>query len=395
MPIFQCEADMQDWLLKEIEKNNGDINSIISNYEEFCNLYQNTTLKSKVLNSFNNSIKSLFETEILSDNKNISFVDSDILKPDFVLFSYSTESLVLIELKNSSNATREAGTELGAYSYELSSYFPNIPKLDFVYVIISNNFPTLLLHHVRNMIFIQKLNVLCLRPIRVGGEIKLEILEYTNILDMEIFPDRIHRNRRIPASSLQSFQICVYDDELQKGSNDFTRLDKYINILKTALNNMAIMGNNLNSNGFAILWKDNYESLAPYSVSVIYLPSYEQMRLQDEKNVEIFRNLNKLFDEYTPVFGNSIKYIAKEVKTMMRFEENCSVDYEGFMDFRTWLKTNPFRCCYLSFVSWGELFRDYHMQIFHEISNENEEYFNGDHADVAYKFIDYCIDIDS
>ena len=62
------------------------------------------------------------------------------------------------------------------------------------------------------------------------------------------------------------------------------------------------------------------------------------------------------------------------------------------MDFRTMIKNQTIMFKYLSFVSWGSLFRDYHMQILHEISTENENWLNERNAYIACEFIDFCID---
>lgn len=393
MNIFNCEKDMQEWLSSELKKNDGSFISIICNVDQFNDFYREGKIKHKVLDSFYRSLSSLYETKILSEDKNISYTSGESLKPDFVLYSYSNESLILVELKNSKNATREAGTELGAYNYELSSYFPNMPKLDFVHIIISNYFPTLLLHCIRNMILIQGLNVLCLMPVCVEGLIRLQIIDYQMILNLNLFPYYSNSNR-IPASLLQSFQVCIYDDELQKGGNDFNRLDKYINLLKTALNNMSLMGEKLNSNGFAILWKDrNTEtSLAPYSISVVYMPAYEQIKLLDREYIDVYRNMNKALNEFPSVVGVSILAIANEVEKLFLFDENISIRYEGFMDFRMWSKIDPSRCDYQAFVSWGELFRGYHMQLLHELSDDGF-YLNENNAYVACEFLNFCIDI--
>ena len=389
MSIFRYEKNMQEWLEDALKENHGELYSLIHNAESFEKMYKNQS-KNKILFSFYNSLLSLHETEMISANENISYKKGESLKPDLMLYSYTTESLVLIELKNSSNATREAGTELGAYNYELLSYFPNIPKLDIVHVIISNEYPDLLLHHIRNMIFIQNLNILCLKPIVVQEEIRLEIIDTDLIEEVNFLPPLNNRDK-IPASLLQSFQICIYDDELQKGGEDYSRLDKYINLFKTALNNMANTGNKLNSNGFAILWKDRSEiSLAPYSISVVYMPSFEQMRFIDSN--EIYEKLRDTLDEFPTIFGNSIRAIASEVEKIMRFDNNCSISYEGFMDFGTWVNMDPLRCNYVSFISWGELFRDYHLKILNEISIESESWLNETHPYIACEFIDFCID---
>ena len=42
------------------------------------------------------------------------------------------------------------------------------------------------------------------------------------------------------------------------------------------------------------------------------------------------------------------------------------------MDFGTWVNMDPLRCNYVSFISWGELFRNYHLKILNEISIESE-----------------------
>ena len=152
---------MQEWLEDALKENHGELYSLIHNAESFEKMYKNQS-KNKILFSFYNSLLSLHETEMISANENISYKKGESLKPDLMLYSYTIESLVLIELKNSSNATREAGTELGAYNYELLSYFPNIPKLDIVHVIISNEYPDLLLHHIRNMIFMWGSDNICI-----------------------------------------------------------------------------------------------------------------------------------------------------------------------------------------------------------------------------------------
>lgn len=62
------------------------------------------------------------------------------------------------------------------------------------------------------------------------------------------------------------------------------------------------------------------------------------------------------------------------------------------MDFGTWVNMDPLRCNYVSFISWGELFRDYHLKILNEISIESESWLNETHPYIACEFIDFCID---
>lgn len=394
MSIFRTEREMQQWLLKELKDNYGDFSKIISNCSKFEEYYHSAECSpNKVLDSFYSSLQSLYEITVLSDDRNISSIKGEVLKPDFVLFSHTTESLVLVELKNSPKTTREAGTELGAYNYELSNYLPNIPKLDFVHVIISNDYPVLLKHHIRHMIFLQDINILCLRPIRYQNRVTLEIINYNELYEN----NGLFFNRKIPASVLQSFQICIYDELLQQGSNDFNRLDEYLNLFKTALHNMSIIGNKLNSNGFAILWKDRYErySLAPYSISIVYLPSYEQYKLDIPEFLEIYKNLNSILDEYPPTFGKTIEVIANEVRKVLSFDKDCSVRYEGLMDYRTWLNQDPLRCNYIAFTCWGEYFHEKHINTLNKLSIEEGQFLEKDNAYIGCEFLYECIDENS
>ena len=43
----------------------------------------------------------------------------------------------------------------------------------------------------------------------------------------------------------------------------------------------------------------------------------------------IYEKLRDTLDEFPAIFGNSIRAIASEVEKIMRFDNICSISYEG------------------------------------------------------------------
>ena len=118
--FFESEKEMQKWLSNELS-NEKFLTDLILNIEEFENFKPNSLASKKIFQSFTHSLKSLYNTSVISEDENISFKKGDSLKPDFLLYALETESVVIVEIKNSGHATREGGTELGAYASEVKS----------------------------------------------------------------------------------------------------------------------------------------------------------------------------------------------------------------------------------------------------------------------------------
>lgn len=166
MSLFNSESEMQSWLEDEL-KNLHDFAELIENkdYLENPDTIAGTILEKKYLNSFSETLSSLYSNVLISQNENISLSKRNILKPDLILYSGDNEGVVIIELKNAISATRQLGTEILAYANEIKSYLPLISDNDIYFVIISNEWPTLLKHFIFYEIYWQNKNIICLEPI--------------------------------------------------------------------------------------------------------------------------------------------------------------------------------------------------------------------------------------
>lgn len=346
---FSKESNMQEWLSERF--NAGEtLYELIINDEEFLEYEPASITSKKIFESFSNSLKSLDVTSVVSENINISLDKSDSLKPDFILYAAETESIVIVEIKNSGHATREGGTEIGAYASEIKSYIPFISDGDIVNVIISPEWPTLIKHHIFHEIFWSNRNIICLEPIEVEGAIKLRIKDVSLIDDENVA-------LKIGNLHLGGFHICLYDNELYGNNPDRNRLDSNIEQMKTAINAMAIKGNSQRTHGFAFLWKDNWEmSLAPYMITVANFAPYKSIeRLFHDESIElndIVYEFVNIIKDYDPMgHGQSLSSITDAGEAFLN--SFCSPRPEGF---HTWdvLKENMLgRSDLISFHAWG------------------------------------------
>ncbi len=147
--IFASEAEMQGWLSKAMDESEG-LADLITNAACLENAVVNSPAEQALLDAAKNALESLYITQVIFENQNISIDESDVLRPDFVLYAPEAETLVIVEIKNLAGPTRQAGTELGAYSCELRTVLPYASNFDLVGVLISPTWPALLRHFVLN-----------------------------------------------------------------------------------------------------------------------------------------------------------------------------------------------------------------------------------------------------
>ena len=164
MSLFSSESIMQEWLSRALEGAEG-LAELIVNLDALEEESASNFAASRMLQSFRTCVSSLYITQKISENENISINEGEILKPDFVLYAPETESVVIVELKNIAGPTRQAGTELAAYSCEIRTTIPFLSDGDIVHILISTEWPTLLRHFVQHEIFWQRKNLLCLQPV--------------------------------------------------------------------------------------------------------------------------------------------------------------------------------------------------------------------------------------
>ena len=348
MSLFASEADMQAWLSGELSKACG-LSDLIVGTDELDGASGTNLAEARVLAAFRKCVKSLYVTETIFENENISLSESDILKPDFVLYAAEAESIVIVELKNLVSPSRQAGTELGAYTAEVRTCIPFLADGDVIHVLISQEWPALLKHYARHEIFWQGRKLLCLRPIRKqDGTLALEILPLSEIAEN-------YSSFQIGEGHLGGYNICLYDDHLYRPDADRERLTIALDVFNVALQAMAVTGNRLNSHGFAFLWKDRWkESLAPYSIVVANFAPFKSLeRFVKDGNVsEVIDRFIRVVTNFSPDgHGNSLSEVTDACEEIVK--DFCSPQVEGFTTWDVLRKTLAPRMNRLAFVGWG------------------------------------------
>jgi hypothetical protein len=366
--MFKSESDMQGWLQSELENNDGLVDIII-NVDEFEKYEPSSLEERKVKESYAYCLESLITNVQICANENISLKPGDILKPDFLLYSSESESIVIIELKNQDNAAREAGTEFGAYANEVKSYVPLVSDGDIINVIISTNWSVLLRHYIYHEIFWQQRNLLCLEPTAYDGEKKLRIVEINRIIEGNI-------SLKLSDRHLGGYHICLYDHSLYHKNPDYSRLDKYLEQMKTAIQGMGSRGSSLKSHGFAFLWTDDLLTLAPYVITVVNVAPFQSLErlFHDEKfkpnkiTESIIRNV--IIESDPSGQGISLNSIAD--KGISFLENFCSPKRESFNTWYT-LKNEIVAPTtkLISFVSWGIFGELFYEKILNEYLKNN------------------------
>lgn len=387
--LFESEKRMQEWL-SAILNAETTLYELLVNVDDFEKFEPVTLEEKKIYSSFSHSLKSLSLTEMISEGLNISLKQEDSLKPDFLLYAPETESIVIVELKNQKNATREGGTEIRAYASEIKSYIPFISDGDIISVIISPIWPTLIKHYIFHEIFWLQRNIICLSPIDVDGEIKLEILDTAIIVQAD-------STLKISYNHLGGYQLCLYDYELYKPHPNVNRLDSHLQQMKTSVNAMAIKGNSFKNHGFAFLWKDNWSlSLAPYSITIINFAPFQSIErfFHDETFVpnDITKKLVDIVKESDPI-GHSESLIAITNAGRDFLEDFCEPRMEGF---HTWDILKEFmngRSELISFYSWG-VFGDLYAEKLLEEYKKGNHNVSFDNPHLGMSLLDELIDPD-
>ncbi|MBU2622165.1 MAG: hypothetical protein KKD92_07605 [Proteobacteria bacterium] len=403
MSLFVNESEMHQWLRKELEDCSG-LADLITNTEYIDDYKPSSLEEHRVLDSFNTCLSALYITDVISDNENISLHNTGSLKPDFLLYSAESEGIVVVELKNLSGPTRQAGTELGAYSCEIRTYLPFLSDGDLFSVVISTSWPTLLRHYIFHEIFWQNKNIICLQPVKLNDSIKLEIKKIPELLEADTAT-------RISDKHITGYQLCLYDYGLYKENPDKNRLDKYIPQMKAALSIMSTEGNRQNGHGFAFLWRDLWErSLAPYSISIFNFgpfQSIERFFHNSESLVDITemqkRFINLIQEQDPSGHGNSLSKITSSGE---RFLKNiCEPRPEGFTNWLALKEIMLSRAQLLGFQGWGLFGHLFNERLIEEYSSGNINVSNtdpgiglqvvNDLVDPDYEFIDLShIEID-
>lgn len=359
MKIFESEANMQNWLSNKFA-NGESLSEMIINYDEYK---ENACIKTghmvtdKLNDTYLYCLESFVINEVITENQDISLEPKDRLCSDFLVYAPETQSVIIIELKNIHGPTRQAGTEIGAYAAEVRTYLPFIAEGDVITVIISNEWPTLLLHYAFNEIFWLQKKLICLKPQQTDEGVQLSIVDLNALFRTSI-------QTSISSQQLGGYQLCLYDDELYKGG-DYNRIAAYETQMRIALQAMANRGNSLKSHGFAFLWRHCFHvGLAPYNITIINVAPFQSL-------VNLFKEKDFRPNDATMQFINVLRehdpeghgYALEDIKNYGQkfIEDFCSPRTEGF---DCWENLKPAifdQTDALAFVGWGifgELFFD-------------------------------------
>ncbi len=353
---FKSEKEMQAWL-SDLFKKGHSFAEILLNYEEFAKdtLPKNSVGSSfqKITQSFQHCLKSFDDHEVLTEDVNISLNSDDILRPDFLLYSPKTESILIVELKNLKGPTRQAATEIGAYAAEIRSYLPLLAESDLLNVIISSEWPALLCHSVYNEIIWLNKSIICLEPIQLSGRVALKIIDPFIIIKEQTTPS-------ISAKQLNGYQICLCDEEIYSGGS-YMRLEEYENSMLVALHAMAAKGNSLKAHGFAFLWSHCFDvGIAPYNITVINFSSFQTPKLTIRNSAELRsdfgKRLRKVVRNHCPEGHNATLDLISDYGEIF-LKDFCLPRVEGYSNWETLRPRIFLNTDAIAFVGWG-IFQD-------------------------------------
>ncbi|MGA6099192.1 hypothetical protein ACPESN_15155 [Stutzerimonas marianensis] len=359
--MFASEAAMQAWLTKEISQVYG-LGELIAPKS----LDGYTGEEKRIAESYSYCIDCLNYNYPISFDENISLKSGDILRPDVLLYSSESETIVLVELKNIKEPTRQAGTELSAYAAELRSYIPLLASSDIISVIISTEWPTLLRHYVFNEITWHQRKILCLKPVQDKTKISLEIVDPKEITEGNL-------SLSIADDHLSGFHICLYDMGLYSGG-DIKRLDSHVQQMLTALRYIAAKGTSQGNNGFAFLWRNSHpETIAPYMITVVNIAPFSTLerflRIVDEiKPESILGRFINICAEHDPT-GHGASLGTQSESAMEFLGSFCSPQAEGFMNWRHLKEFMLENGDLIAFQAWGFFETEY----FSLLKNEYNE----------------------
>lgn len=392
MSIFKNEREMQLWLEEILENQEGLIDLIID-FESIDNYVPKNSVAKKLQDSYLHCIPSLGLMELVSKDQNISSSQNDILKPDIVAYAIESESLVLIELKNISGPTREAGTELSAYAGELKGYLSHLSDGDIINVIISPIWPALLKHYVFNNVVWQNKNMICFEPIIVNGEKALRPLNIDSLLQAEI-PISFSEEH------LRGYHICLYDNSQYVTPRPPTKLHDQLSVIKASISQMVAEGEKANSHGFVILTEEIAGfGLAPYMITLVNAAPFSSLeRYFHSDEIKTYEDLpfigRQFYDIYTyyeplglgsstsKIFNSGKKYLSKICKPQIESLNSWDILKE---------EVNNFNAQAFYFDSWG-VFKEKSMELLFEKYSNSEYDIDLNSIELGFEVISELVD---
>lgn len=294
----------------------------------------------------NHGLKALSNLILLTDDLNVSITKGEALRPDIICYSPEGETLVLIELKKSSQAGRQALSELIAYEQELKNQLPFLADYETVFVLISTEWSTLMDHSVASAVTWSGRQLLCLE-----AEIKGKTVALKPRLPVAW---HITGSSSFPPHSLPCVTFCLYDYKPSAKAPDGVDMR-----LLSALSLMAREGDRIGGHGFALLWRDYLSiSQASYNITVCSVAPFEFYKAMRERGIispsqsELIKPLDEILKDYDPQ-GHSESLLHVMEATRPLLNEISNPHFEGFVDWETTLPDLNMRAEPISCEFWG------------------------------------------
>ena len=221
------------------------------------------------------ALKSLAFLDFISGDRDISRTLGEELRPDVVAYNPEEETIVVFELKKSTQTGRQALTELLAYEHELQNHLPLLGPLNIIYVLISPEWSTLMDHALIGAVTWARKTCIGLEvhDTPEGRRLKVRIPDsWAPLLSFGL-----------PAEALSTATLALYsyttaaatqewsfdDRQPRDGKDDDPDSDvKRFRELKTALELIARDGERVGSHGFALLCDNNDFPPCPWLILV-------------------------------------------------------------------------------------------------------------------------------
>lgn len=299
--MFATEASMQLWM-RGVVRNPGSLQKIILPIEAS---FASPSNECAIIKSYQDALNALIDPEIVYENQNISTRSGHVLRPDFVLFSRESGCFFVVELKNNIAATRQAGTEIGAYSAAIRETYPNMAGGNIIVILVSMEWPALLLSSALNQVFYEKNTCLFLRPVYSGTEIKLACLPPNQLLSQY---SHMNDTGQIHGHHLDIIPMWRYNLASRKDL-------QYRQCYKNTMYSIQAEGRNQKSHGFAFLWHRGDETEgATVSYAILSQKWPESKKISVNENsflsnsfseeVEILLANGKIVQSFSRNFGN-------------------------------------------------------------------------------------------
>lgn len=292
------EDEIQKWLEKEdiyqniaeLITNNNIVEDIDSNHP-ISSFTLDYIVRNKILESSKYVYENLFILDLVVANKNISINKQERLYPDLLLFNAETATFIIVEIKRSDKAEREAITELLAYEHELQNLFPFMSKIEVCFVLISVDYKPLLEHSIYSLILWQNRKVLSL---------KIEGIESTNTNDWKLsihIPNSwsLLSTGHLKPNQINTIHLVLYD----KDAYDDTKSKKdNLEILQRGLELIVKEGEKNNASGFVLLLESTQSELANWEIVIGVVNPHSFLPLIEYES--------KIKDFFKKKYGNEI-----------------------------------------------------------------------------------------